>query len=280
MEKAVWLRVIRKGRLEKELQEALPVLDLVVKLIEQRKEEDDKMVIVDLCSGFGYQGMFLSELLPADRVEKIVLLDKSWPMLNASEVKKDHDINWDHVWQVKWPIRLETRKNNLKNGANRRQLSTHLFERAEGPVLLLGIHLCGQLSLRAIELFNLQPQIALLVLKPCCLPDWKAAQQEAVWTIGGHTTEAVDVCLRGKYNHGEWDGAPRSHLPPKFRLWSSHLFSSISGGVAGGGLKQEVDLQPWEEKHYQTKYMVAVRPCWEGSLSRAWTSWTQAGQGQ
>lgn len=33
-----------------------------------------KVEIVDLCSGFGYLGMFLSELLPASKVSKITLV--------------------------------------------------------------------------------------------------------------------------------------------------------------------------------------------------------------
>ena len=34
-----------------------------------------KVEIIDLCSGFGYMGMFLSELLPPERVDRITLVD-------------------------------------------------------------------------------------------------------------------------------------------------------------------------------------------------------------
>ena len=38
------------------------------------------------------------------------------------------------------------------------------------PVSLLGMHLCGELSIRAIDLFRRIPAARLLVLCPCCLP--------------------------------------------------------------------------------------------------------------
>ena len=51
-----------------------------------------------------------------------------------------------------------------------RGLRTRLFERCPGPVLLLAVHLCGTLSLRAVDLFNEHENVKLLALKPCCLP--------------------------------------------------------------------------------------------------------------
>lgn len=45
-----------------------------------------------------------------------------------------------------------------------------LLEPAPGPVIILGIHLCGLLSIRAIETFNRGPKCVAFALKPCCLP--------------------------------------------------------------------------------------------------------------
>ena len=36
--------------------------------------------VVDLCSGFGYLGMFLAEMLDPAKVQRVILLDKQWPM--------------------------------------------------------------------------------------------------------------------------------------------------------------------------------------------------------
>ena len=109
----VWLRTVKRGRLLKELLESLPVLDRVLRFVEQElpppprpslrapsssvaaaaaadgrgtegddggKRADGRLTILDLCSGFGYLSMFLAELLPPARVGSIVLLDKAWPM--------------------------------------------------------------------------------------------------------------------------------------------------------------------------------------------------------
>ena len=42
----------------------------------------ERFTIVDLCSGKGFLSMVLSELLPSERVERCVLVDKAWPPLN------------------------------------------------------------------------------------------------------------------------------------------------------------------------------------------------------
>ena len=44
--------------------------------------EGEKFTIIDLCSGFGFMSMFLAEMLPAEKVDRIVLVDKMWPMRN------------------------------------------------------------------------------------------------------------------------------------------------------------------------------------------------------
>jgi len=39
-----------------------------------------EVTVVDLCSGFGYLSMFLSEMLDPDRVKRMVLVDNGWPV--------------------------------------------------------------------------------------------------------------------------------------------------------------------------------------------------------
>lgn len=45
--------------------------------------------------------------------------------------------------------------------------------RAPEPVVMLGMHLCGVLSLKAVELFLALEQVEAAVLAPCCLPSRK-----------------------------------------------------------------------------------------------------------
>ena len=86
----IWLRLLgggsrggEKQRLVKELLESLHVIAHVehhVKTDLSADNHPEPITILDLCSGFGYLSMFLSELLPAQRVDRIILLDKAWPM--------------------------------------------------------------------------------------------------------------------------------------------------------------------------------------------------------
>jgi len=66
-----------------------------------------------------------------------------------------------------WPIQLVTSKQDLKKGGTMRRMREKIFDRAKGPVLLLAVHLCGTLSLKAVEMFNAQEsKVKFLALKP------------------------------------------------------------------------------------------------------------------
>ena len=80
-DRPLWNRIRRGRRLAKELAESAPVLQQARAAVAALPEGGPPLVILDLCSGFGYLGMFLSELLRphAARVAKIVLVDIRWP---------------------------------------------------------------------------------------------------------------------------------------------------------------------------------------------------------
>ena len=111
------------------------------------------LVILDLCSGFGYLAMFLSELLQdhAARVAKIVLVDIRWPPHGVTP--QPHHLSDKHLTTAGWPIRLTTSRCDLKCASDRRNLA-RTFLAQGAPAMLLGVHLCGVLSVRAVELFN------------------------------------------------------------------------------------------------------------------------------
>jgi hypothetical protein len=50
-----------------------------------------------------------------------------------------------------------------------------LIERSKGA--LLAMHLCGALSVRAIEAFKALATVEVIVLCPCCLPGSKTDRQ-------------------------------------------------------------------------------------------------------
>ena len=215
--KSVWVRVIKSGRIAKELNECAPVIERVVRHVEETVGEPNdpsqRVNVVDLCSGFGYLGMFLSELLDPKKVKMIVLLDKQWPM--HGDEPKPHQINWDHVygvsrndetnetnettcsskttsvaddgssvaWVPSWPIPLRTRKMDIKQAGQLRQMETHVFQKFSGPFCILAVHLCGTLSVKAVEMFNAHDTASMLCLKPCCLPEWNHTYTHDNWVF-------------------------------------------------------------------------------------------------
>ena len=148
-------------------------------------------------------------------------------------------MNWDHIYGVNplseendtyfttWPIPLHTSKQNLKQSCNQRQMTKHIFEKAEGPIIILAIHLCGTLSLKAVTMFNNNANVKFFALKPCCLPRMVHALRDDIFKIGQHEFDAKEVCSNGSFNKRDWTGPPRWHLEPKFNLWADHLFKGI-----------------------------------------------------
>lgn len=162
---SVWKKI--RKRIIKELNEVEPCITFVQKILLERTQP---VMIVDLCSGFGILPMLLSEILPQDKVNRIYLIDKSFPM-DVSNVQSHH-ITVDHLVQKTWRIPLRFRKVDLKTPRQKRQLHRYIFPNES--IIFTGIHLCKALSVHAINLYHehqalTQASIA-LCLKPCCLP--------------------------------------------------------------------------------------------------------------
>ena len=101
-----------------------------------------------------------------------------------------------------WPIPLVASKQNFKSSSCVRSMQRAVIDRAlrEGELIILGIHLCGVLSLRAVDLFNHNRQgVRLFALKPCCLPGLVYAQRNEIFKIGSHEFAASEICAAGKF---------------------------------------------------------------------------------
>ena len=111
----LWKRLFQKDRVLKEFIEAVPIIDAVQTLVTngggvndnndntasrlengEGKKINNKYTIIDLACGRGYLSMILSELLPPDKVEKIVLVDKAWAMHNITP--ESHHISSAHIY--------------------------------------------------------------------------------------------------------------------------------------------------------------------------------------
>ena len=244
----IW-KALKAERIIKEIVEAAPVLAAACELV-ANTPHGEPFTIVDLCSGKGFLSMVLSELLPSDRVARCVLVDKAWPPFDHEGPIAPHHISDEHIYGARegnelrlraspaagpWPIPLFTSKQNLKNKATLRGMTRNVFDRCEGPVLLLGVHLCGTLALRACDLFNNNEQVKLLALKPCCLPSMVHANRDEVFSVGDHSFEAREVCAAGRFRAGGvWDGPPRADLGPRFERWTEHLLHGVSVAATSG----------------------------------------------
>ena len=222
--KHIWNRIRGGRRLAKELSEVVPVLSRVLREVTELDlaKGDAKVVVVDLCSGFGYMGMFLSELLPPEKVERILLVDIMWARPDVEP--GPHHINADHIHDPRWPIRLSTSRANLKVPSDRRSLGRAFLSHGN-PAILLGVHLCSTLSLRCIELYNDCPGFFFLALKPCCLPESQFAKRGEVFGLSnGHCFPARAVAVTGRWNRGKWvGGAGKDELERKYGLWVHNL---------------------------------------------------------
>jgi hypothetical protein len=127
-------------------------------------EGGENVLFVDMCSGKCLTGVLLTLLFPRARV---VCYD--W----------DTYMNTKHLdfvpglKLVQEDVMSERFRDTLKQECD--------AAAGEGKlVCLLGLHLCGFLSTRFVELFNSIGSIAACVLSPCCMPS--ALQKEQRWT--------------------------------------------------------------------------------------------------
>ncbi|KAL3927361.1 MAG: hypothetical protein SGPRY_002857 [Prymnesium sp.] len=220
----LWTRIRRGKRLGKEIAEVAPVIARVEAF--EPSPSTPKLVILDLCSGFGYLGMLLSELLPPHKVERIVLVDVRWAPHNTTP--QPHHLSAEHILDPGWPIRLSTSRSDLKSPSDRRILARSFLSHGS-PAMLLGVHLCGTLSLHAVEIFNDCPCLASLCLKPCCLPPKLFARRGDVFGgASGHLFPAAAVSVDGKWNRGKWVGrSAREEVESKFHCWVDNLSKCI-----------------------------------------------------
>jgi hypothetical protein len=264
----LWQRLFQKNRVLKEFVEAVPIIDAVQRLVlTSNLEGSKKFTIMDLACGRGYLSMFLSEILPPEKVEKLILVDKQWAQHDMAP--KAHHISWTHIYgslkEVEdqsipryydtWPISLNTSKKNLKASKQIKKME-ELYFKGKGPVIIVAVHLCGTLSLKAVELFNNNPEARFLCLKPCCLPGMIHAKRDEIFQLGEHSFDAKLVCMAGKWKKNVWKGPPRQQLRSFFQRWADNLFLGINTEDAAK-IQKTVVVQ--SDGGYQNEFLFAER---------------------
>jgi len=299
---ALWKRLFKRDRVVKEVIESIPIIHAIdnyvrsLPSVDEDSKAQQKISILDLCSGKGYLSMILSEYLPPDKVEKFVLIDKAWPMCHAEP--KPHHMNWDHIygnytiavedssatnesddnWEAAfetqsyfttWPIPLHTSKQNLKAASTMRQLQKRLGHPKSGPCFVLGVHLCGTLSIQAVQMFYSIPNIHGLILKPCCLPGMAYEKQQTHFQAGKYAFPTKEVCAPGYWKKKEWEGPPRWHLEGKFNAWCRHLYEGMKHDSSDLGVETKLLEAPVQTSGgFQNTFLFAQKepttePMWD-----------------
>lgn len=187
--------IINKRKITHEIEESVPVLHYVLKMINNIIDNNDKennklsIPIIDLCSGKGILSMLIIsfiKLVPqyqklSNYIKNIYLLDRNWD-INYMEMEEMKARNQDYTKKPKCAIKsshlqLLSKEFNVKftpirtNIHNEKIIEFLKEEFTENrKVLVMAIHLCRRLSARAIQIYNLSKTIHAFILAPCCLP--------------------------------------------------------------------------------------------------------------
>ena len=137
-----------KRHLKKEISESWAVLTAV----EETMNLDDHVTLVDLCAGSSLTTTIFGLMHPCSKGLAVDRMnDQFVPHFHGNLSYLQGDIMDDQF------------------------MTQHLEERLQhdNAAVLVGMHLCGDLSIRAIELFIQMPQFKAIVLSPCCFPKSK-----------------------------------------------------------------------------------------------------------
>ncbi|PRP89307.1 hypothetical protein PROFUN_02181 [Planoprotostelium fungivorum] len=139
--------------LKKEMTESYSVYRQVKKMIEQIKHRHEgtecpTIVLLDVCSGKGFAS---------------VLLTFKFPDLKIKMIDNDRFMNVKHLKSLP---NIEM----VYMDVHKEQFQDWMVETLRGKIgIMLGTHLCGQLSIDFVDAYNNHPEVAAMILAPCCL---------------------------------------------------------------------------------------------------------------
>lgn len=183
-----------KRSLKKEIIEGMATLHRIQEQLETETTVDDKLVFFDLCSGKGLLSIFLSKTYPTATIH---MIDHN-PKMVLTHLESTPNVHFhlmDLFSEDMWHLLLEP--------------LTAATNRSSTRIVLVGMHLCGALAYRSIQLYQRLVQSQLcsfmchLIVCPCCLP--RRSKQTQVY---GHTVK---------------DRAARLGIPA-YQLWCTQLY--------------------------------------------------------
>jgi len=141
--------------LRKEIIEAYAVVEQIEKFSQSKA---DPIMIVDVCSGKGFFSLLAAHEFPNSHV---LMIDKDTRM-DVQHIQSRSNM---HLWSVDIVVTA-----NLNERIREEIRSFQQKKENNARVIMVGMHLCGDLSPRAVELFDqLLEDVHHLILAPCCL---------------------------------------------------------------------------------------------------------------
>ena len=139
--------------------------------------------VIDLCTGKGFLATLIAVLYPHFVVTAVDKRDGSYlPHYEAAGITNVRYAQLD-VLAPSFASELGALIQSSHGGGGRR-------------TVVLGMHLCGLLSLRAVDLLEALPEVEAVVLAPCCLPGQHNMEDTPVdvFRATGHEAKYVRWC--------------------------------------------------------------------------------------
>ena len=163
-----------RKRFTKELTEVLGMLVRLQRIIATSSTEPEQSWhVIDLCCGKGFLATLVAICFPSFVVTAVDrLLDNYLPHYGAAGILNVRYAQLD-VMSAGFADDIHTMVKDKDHGDGR-------------PVVIMGMHLCGLLSTRALELIRKVPGVRGVVLAPCCLPCQNLSEDTPSSIYEGH----------------------------------------------------------------------------------------------
>jgi hypothetical protein len=198
--------------LRKELTESVSIFNVVTNIMNTRGTK--ALHIIDLCCGKSLTTAYLSLEFSEAQVTAVDLISPSLLPHYAAAVDTNVKYLQLDLFSKDFGAQMESRVNAVGL-----------------PTVVLGMHLCGALSVRAIELYQSSELISDIVLCPCCLPSKASAPTDLY-----QSTDQIELYgawvahLVGQLEKGE-QGAWKEDRKGKEKEGESHADGCADGFV-------------------------------------------------
>jgi len=158
-------------KLRKEISESWSILTAIQQACQDLQQPSDmsRTMIIDLCSGKCLTTTLLSILYPRGKFLAVDKLRVQMVPHNNTTTTNGSSNRWYLCQDIKKDVFVQYLKQFIQEHCGTDDTNVD----PQRVPILVGMHLCGHLSTRAIELFQHIPSIGALILCPCCLPSSK-----------------------------------------------------------------------------------------------------------